>query len=156
MNSSIRNALLAGGLILATSSQASAGGRVTTEARDIPPEHSGLKPDGEVGLTQETKASFYPGRSAGRQGHAAAAASNLFPHGSILEVTNLENHRKVTLIVNDDGFFRKQIRFGRGASLRQSSYEGTRGVGIDLNPEAARAIGIMQTGIARVRVVRIR
>ena len=132
------------------------GGRVTREARDVPPEVSGLKPDGEVGLVQETKATFYPGRQAGRQGHANAAASNLYPKGSILEVTNLENSRKVTLIVNDDGFFRRQIRFGGKASFKESSYEGPRGVGIDLNPEAARAIGMMQTGIVAVRVVRVR
>ena len=159
MKTSVLNASWALGLVLLSSTSYSLGqspGVVTREARDIPPKASGLRPNGGVGLIQETKASYYHGRRAGRRGHEYAAASNLYPPGSILEVTNLVNGRKVTLIVNDVGFFRKQIRFGKRASLKESSYAGPRGVGIDLNAKAARVLGLIQTGITDVRVVRIR
>ena len=126
---------------------------VTREVRDLPPEVSGRRPDGKVGLVQEAKATFYPGREAGREGYEYAAASNLFPHGSVLRVTNLDNGREVELIVNDDGFFREQTCRN---SLSPACYAGSRGVGIDVNDEAASALGMRRAGIVNARIVRVR
>ena len=57
---------------------------------------------------------------------AYAAAHRSLPFGSRVTVTNPENGRVVTVVINDRGPF-------------------TRGVTLDLTPGAARAIGMYQT-----------
>ena len=61
------------------------------------------------------------------------AAHRTLPLGTMVRVTNLENHRSVIVRVNDRGpFARKRI--------------------IDLSPAAARALGIRNQGLMRVRI----
>jgi rare lipoprotein A len=61
------------------------------------------------------------------------AAHRTLPLGTMVRVTNLENLRSVIVRVNDRGpFARKRI--------------------IDLSPAAARALGIRNQGLMRVRV----
>lgn len=61
------------------------------------------------------------------------AAHRTLPLGTMVRVTNLENHRSVVVRVNDRGpFARKRI--------------------IDLSPAAARALGIRNQGLMRVRI----
>ena len=71
----------------------------------------------------------------GRVGHRTAAHRSL-PFGSKLRVTNLANKRSVVVTVNDRGPF-------VGGRI------------IDLSQGAAQAIGMVQTGVARVHVMRI-
>ncbi len=61
------------------------------------------------------------------------AASTLFPLGTQLLVTNLDNGRAVEVRINDHGPYVKNR-------------------GIDLSHEAARALGILGPGTARVRM----
>jgi rare lipoprotein A len=61
------------------------------------------------------------------------AASTLFPLGTQLLVTNLDNGRSVEVRINDHGPYVKNR-------------------GIDLSHEAARALGILGPGTARVRM----
>lgn len=65
--------------------------------------------------------------------HAMTAAHKTLPLGTIVQVTNLDNGRRVDLLVNDRGPF-----------------VGTRV--IDLSYAAARALGSAQAGLARVRI----
>jgi rare lipoprotein A len=61
------------------------------------------------------------------------AAHRTLPLGTIVRVTNLENRRSVVVRINDRGpFVRKRI--------------------IDLSPAAARALGIRDQGLMRVRL----
>jgi rare lipoprotein A len=61
------------------------------------------------------------------------AAHRTLPLGTMVRVTNLENHRSVVVRINDRGpFMRKRI--------------------IDLSPAAARALGIRDQGLMRVRI----
>ena len=61
------------------------------------------------------------------------AAHRTLPLGTIVRVTNLENQRSVVVRVNDRGpFIRRRI--------------------IDLSPAAARALGIRDQGLMRVRI----
>jgi rare lipoprotein A len=61
------------------------------------------------------------------------AASNLFPLGTRLMVTNLENHRSAEVRINDRGPFRK-------------------GRKLDLSHAAACVLGIVNPGTARCRM----
>ncbi len=61
------------------------------------------------------------------------AASNIFPLGTRLMVTNLRNHRTVEVRINDRGPFRKHRL-------------------IDLSHKAARILGITKPGTALVRM----
>ncbi|RKZ01437.1 MAG: septal ring lytic transglycosylase RlpA family lipoprotein [Candidatus Hydrothermota bacterium] len=61
------------------------------------------------------------------------AAHNHLPFGTIVEVTNLENGKKVTVRINDRGPHK-------------------RGRIIDLSYRAAQKIGLIGPGLARVRV----
>lgn len=63
-------------------------------------------------------------------------AHRTHPFGTWLEVTNLENGRTVRVMVNDRGPFKK-------------------GRVVDLSREAARQLGMLKRGTARVRVVRV-
>lgn len=65
--------------------------------------------------------------------HALTAAHRTLPHGTRVIVTNLENGRSVTVRINDRGPF-------------------ARGRIIDLSYGAARAIGMIPTGTAKVRL----
>jgi rare lipoprotein A len=61
------------------------------------------------------------------------AAHRTLPLGTMVRVTNLENQRSVIVRINDRGpFMRKRI--------------------IDLSPAAARALGIRNQGLMRVRI----
>jgi rare lipoprotein A len=61
------------------------------------------------------------------------AAHRTLPIGTMVRVTNLRNHRSVMVRINDRGpFSRKRI--------------------IDLSPAAARALGIHDQGVMRVRL----
>ena len=65
------------------------------------------------------------------------AAHPTLPFGSLLRVTNLENHRSVVVRVNDRGPF-------------------VDGRILDLSLAAARALGIADEGVARVRLQALR
>jgi rare lipoprotein A len=64
---------------------------------------------------------------------AMTAAHRTLPFGTRVRVTNLENGRQAVVRVNDRGPFRK-------------------GRIIDVSYAAARALGLVQQGVARVRV----
>jgi len=85
------------------------------------------------------KASYYnlKGKTAsgGRVGHMTAAHRTL-PFGSKLRVTNLANKRSVVVTVNDRGPF-------IGGRI------------IDVSKGAAHALGMVQSGVARVHVQRV-
>ena len=68
--------------------------------------------------------------------HAYTAAHRLYPFGTRLRVTNLENGRSVTVRVNDRGPF-------------------VRGRVIDLSLAAATDLGMVPNGTARVRLDRV-
>jgi len=61
------------------------------------------------------------------------AAHRTLPLGTMVRVTNLNNHRSVVVRINDRGPF-------------------SRGRIIDLSPAAARALGIRDQGLMRVRI----
>ncbi len=87
----------------------------------------------EVGI-----ASWYdPGRRTFRgvtyESSDLTAAHRSLPFGTPVRVTNLENGRRVTVVVNDRGPF-------------------VRGRVIDVSKPAARRLGIVSSGLARVRV----
>lgn len=90
----------------------------------------------EVGL-----ASWYGGQHHGRRTadgevfdmNEPSAAHKTLPLPSVVEVKNLENGRKIRVRVNDRGPF-------------------VDGRIIDLSKEAARQLGMLEQGIARVRV----
>ena len=94
---------------------------------------------GEVGL-----ASFYGERFAGRRTasgtrydpRALTCAHRSAPFGTRLRVTEIESGRSVVVTVNDRGPF-------------------ARGRIVDLSLAAARALGMVQRGLARVRVERL-
>jgi len=65
--------------------------------------------------------------------HALTAAHKTLPLGTIVEVENLENHRRVRLTINDRGPF-------------------VRGRIIDLSYRGAKELGVVKKGTARVRV----
>lgn len=96
-------------------------------------------PRPETGL-----ASYYRDELQGRptasgqpyDGRRLTCAHRSHPFGAWLEVTNLHNGRKVRVMVNDRGPFAK-------------------GRVVDLSREAARQLGIIGRGLARVRVVRV-
>jgi rare lipoprotein A len=87
----------------------------------------------EVGI-----ASWYdPGRRTFRgvtyDSSDLTAAHRSLPFGTPVRVTNLENGRRVTVVVNDRGPF-------------------VRGRVIDVSKSAARRLGIVRPGLARVRI----
>ena len=69
-------------------------------------------------------------------GRRLTCAHRSHPFGAWLEVTNLENGRKVRVRVNDRGPFAE-------------------GRVVDLSREAARRLGILGRGLVRVRLVRV-
>jgi rare lipoprotein A len=90
---------------------------------------------------EDGMASFYTVRSSGRRtasgerldAKALTAAHRTLPFGTRVRVTNLENGRDIVVRINDRGPFR-------------------RGRVIDVSMAAARSLGFVQDGLARVRV----
>jgi rare lipoprotein A len=90
------------------------------------------------GLRQVGIASWYdPGRRTVRgvryDGGDLTAAHRSLPFGTLVRVTNLENGRRAVVVVNDRGPF-------------------ARGRVIDVSVPAARRLGIVRRGLARVRL----
>lgn len=65
--------------------------------------------------------------------NAMTAAHRTLPLGTVVRVTNLENHRSVQVRINDRG------PYARGRIL-------------DLSAAAARNLGIKEQGVAEVRI----
>lgn len=105
---------------------------------------SGDKNADNDGFTQVGKASWYGPGFHGRQTasgdsfdqNALTAAHRRLPLGSTVTVTNLQNGRSVTVLINDRGPF-------------------VRGRVIDLSRAAARDLGMTKAGVARVRIERV-
>lgn len=93
----------------------------------------------DPGYSETGLASWYGNESGTRtangevyEADGISAAHRTFPLPSIAEVTNLDNGKSVRLRINDRGPFNDRI--------------------IDLSRGAAKALGVYQTGTARVRV----
>ena len=94
-----------------------------------------------VGPTERGIASWYGAKYHGRTTangerydmHAMTAAHPTLPFGLIVEVTNLDNDRRVRVRINDRGPFKK-------------------GRVIDLSYAAAQKLDMVHTGLARVRL----
>jgi rare lipoprotein A len=101
-------------------------------------------PGGERGEAEVGEASFYAHRFHGRTTasgarydmNALTCAHPTAPFGTRLRVTELESGRSVVVTVTDRGPF-------------------TRGRIVDVSLAAARALGMVERGVARVRVERI-
>lgn len=113
----------------------------STSGPESPPTYSPPGPAGHPLLTIVGVASYY---SEGFNGNLTAsgqvfnkdaltAANREFPFGTILRVTNLSNGKSVEVVVNDRGPVDKSRI-------------------IDLSEAAGRDIGMIQSGIARVRI----
>jgi rare lipoprotein A len=107
------------------------------------PDRSGGRADRRGdGFRQVGIASWYdPGRrtvrGARHDGGDLTAAHRSLPYGTLVRVTNLENGRRVVVVVNDRGPF-------------------VRGRVIDVSVPAARRLGIVRRGLARVRLEVVR
>ncbi len=96
---------------------------------------------GELPHTEIVRASWYGQEFANRKTadgerfnpNALTAASRTLPLGSVVRVTNLKNGRSVYVRINDHG------PYVHGRSL-------------DLSRRAAEDIGMMNTGVARVKI----
>ena len=94
-----------------------------------------------AGQAEKGTASWYGAKFHGRTTasgerydmHAMTAAHRTLPFGAIVEVTNLDNDRQVRVRINDRGPFKK-------------------GRIIDLSYAAARKLGMVHAGLARVRL----
>jgi len=93
------------------------------------------------GVRREGMASYYGPKFHGRKTssgevfdmYALTAAHNTLPFGTLVKVTNLENDLSVVVRINDRGPFMKNRI-------------------IDLSYEAARRIGMLSPGTAKVRL----
>ncbi len=111
-------------------------GGAGTEERAGPPPRAEPERRVETGL-----ASYYARSLQGRRtasgarydGRAMTCAHRTHPFGSLLRVTDVESGRSVTVKVTDRGPF-------------------ARGRVVDLSWAAARVLGILEQGLARVRV----
>jgi peptidoglycan lytic transglycosylase len=93
-----------------------------------------------VGLASYYAREFHGRRTASGERydmHAMTAAHPALKFGALVEVTNLENHRRVIVRINDRGPFIK-------------------GRIIDLSYAAARKIGMLSHGVVKVRVRSVR
>jgi len=94
-----------------------------------------------AGYTEQGIASWYGAKFHGRTTasgerydmHAMTAAHRTLPFGVVADVTNLENGRTVRVRINDRGPFKE-------------------GRVIDLSYTAARKLGMVRQGLARVRI----
>ena len=101
----------------------------------------GLKAQVILGKTEKGKASFYSSRFHGRKtsfgevhkANELSAAHRTLPLNTMLEVTNLDNDKKVIVRVNDRGPY-SQNRL------------------VDVSKEAAKLIGMVAQGVANVSV----
>ncbi len=92
-------------------------------------------------VIQQGNASYYANKFVGRRTasgqifrqHRRTAASKTIPFGTKVKVTNLENGRSVKVRINDRGPY-------------------VQGRIIDLTKKAARKIGLLQQGVAPVRL----
>ena len=99
------------------------------------------RPVGPRGPVEVGNASYYTTREYGARtasgeplkDHALTAAHRTLPFGTRVRVTNLDNGRSVLLTITDRGPFRK-------------------GRVIDVSRRAARKLGFLRQGLARVRV----
>ena len=94
----------------------------------------------QAGLASWYGPGFYSRRTASGTvytGAALTAAHRSLPFGTVVRVTNLENGRRVTVVIDDRGPF-------------------VRGRVIDLSVTAARRLGMVRDGVVpvRIRVVR--
>jgi peptidoglycan lytic transglycosylase len=92
-------------------------------------------------FVQEGWASYYGTAHHGRRTasgmrfdeHQLTAAHRSLPFGTMVRVTNLDNGRQVTVTINDRGPFKKKRV-------------------IDVSSRAARELGFLRAGTARVRI----
>jgi rare lipoprotein A len=99
------------------------------------------RPDGLVDSWETGGASYYGDEFQGRKTASGArydragltAAHRTLPFGTRVRVTNLGNERAVEVVINDRGPHRK-------------------GRIVDLSRHAAELIGLLQAGVARVRL----
>ena len=102
---------------------------------------TGPRPSADATTAEVGYASYYSARHEGRATASGArydpdaltAAHRTLPFGTRARVTNLENGRSVVVTITDRGPFR-------------------RGRVIDVSERAARTLGFVAKGIARVRV----
>jgi rare lipoprotein A len=95
--------------------------------------------------TQIGDATFYGSAFEGRKtasgrifdGSQAIAAHRTYRFGTLVRVTNLQNRRSVNVVIVDRGPYGKNRR---------------EGAIIDLSPAAAKKIGIIEKGQARVKI----
>jgi rare lipoprotein A len=95
-----------------------------------------LSPSRQRGLASWYGPGFYGETTAGGAvytGGGLTAAHPWFPFGTRVRVTNLENGRRVVVVIDDRGPF-------------------VRGRVIDLSEEAALALGMVDAGVVRVRL----
>ena len=94
--------------------------------------------------SQITKASWYGGKFHGGptasgekyDQYSLTAAHKTFPFGTKVRVTNLSNNKSVVVRINNRGPF-------------------IAGRGIDLSYAAAKKIGMLQQGVARVKIQKL-
>ncbi len=110
------------------------------------PDIKSASPQGQNGLDgPEGLASYYAEKFSGRKTasgeiyrpEAMTAAHRTLPFGTRVKVTRLDNGASVTVRVNDRGPWKK-------------------GRVIDLSREAAKQIGLMKAGVARVKLEIVR
>ncbi|MDQ7091608.1 MAG: septal ring lytic transglycosylase RlpA family protein [Methylococcales bacterium] len=93
-----------------------------------------------VSASEKGVASYYAAKFQGRKTASGqrydkrklTAAHNGLAFGSKVKVTNLRNHRSVVVTINDRGAFRKRL--------------------IDLSYAAAKKLGFVKKGLAKVNV----
>jgi len=101
------------------------------------PEPAGDEDRGQIGLASYYGAKFHGSRTASGSSYdrtALTAAHRTLPFGTRVRVTNLANGREVVVTITDRGPFRKDRI-------------------LDVSSRAARILGFLRDGIARVRVV---
>ena len=102
-------------------------------------------PEVDIDYTEEGLASWYGPRFHGNKTANGSkfnqedftAAHATLPLPSVVRVVNLENNRSVLVVVNDRGPFHNK---GRGKRI------------IDVSKKAARELGMLHKGVAKVRV----
>lgn len=104
-------------------------------------ENTGALPPAAPAFTQTGMASFYTPRGKTASGiksgpRALTAAHRKLPFGSKVRVTHLKSGKEVIVVITDRGPF-------RGGRI------------IDISREAAKALDMTKSGVARVRITRL-